>query len=145
MGAVIWNVHWGDDACFEAHATQPRATLIDMCRGGFVQSRQGGDADQVPNHLNDLTIWNMYSTRTKLGGNGNLPANGEFDWWRDGWKYWKILPPIIVGFHGEPANFVDDQVKLDENNGVPVLPESLYEAQLEKRLGAVPSWLLELK
>ena len=57
----------------------------------------------------------------------------------------EILPPIIVGFHGEPANFVDDQVKLDENNGVPVLPESLYEAQLEKRLGAVPSWLLELK
>ena len=145
MGAVIWNVYWGDDACFEAHATQPRATLIDMCKGGFVQSRQGGDADQVPNHLNDLTIWNMCSTRTKLGGNGNLPSSGEFDWWRDGWKYWKILPPIIVGFHGEPANFVDDQVKLDENNGVPVLPESLYEAQLQKRLGSVPSWLMELK
>lgn len=145
MGAVIWNVYWGDDACFEAHATQPRATLIDMCKGGFVQSRQGGDADQVPNHLNDLTIWNMCSTKTKLGGNGNLPSSGEFDWWRDGWKYWKILPPIIVGFHGEPANFVDDQVKLDENNGVPVLPESLYEAQLEKRLGSVPAWLLELK
>ena len=145
MGAVIWNVYWGDDACFESHATQPRATLIDMCKGGFVQSRQGGDADQVPNHLNDLTIWNMYSTKTKLGGNGNLPANGEFDWWRDGWKYWKILPPIIVGFHGDPVNFVDDQVKLDENNGIPVLPESLYEAQLQKRLGYVPAWLLELK
>ena len=145
MGAVIWNVYWGDDACFEAHATQPRATLIDMCKGGFVQSRQGGDADQVPNHLNDLTIWNMYSTNTKLNGNGNLPANGEFDWWRDGWKYWKILPPVIVGFHGEPVNFVDSQVKLDENNGVKVLPESLYEAQLEKRLGHVPAWLLELK
>lgn len=145
MGAVIWNVYWGDDACFEAHATQPRATLIDMCKGGFVQSRQGGDADQVPNHLNDLTIWNMYSTKTKLNGNGNLPANGEFDWWRDGWKYWKILPPIIVGFHGDPVNFVDSQVKLDENNGVKVLPESLYEAQLEKRLGHVPAWLLELK
>ena len=145
MGAVIWNVYWGDDACFEAHATQPRATLIDMCKGGFVQSRQGGDVDQVPNHLNDLTIWNMCSTRTKLGGNGNLPANGEFDWWRDGWRFWKILPPIIVGFHGDPANFVDEQVKLDENNGVPVLPESLYEAQLLKRLGHVPAWLLELK
>ena len=36
-------------------------------------------------------------------------------------------------------------MKLDENNGVPVLPESLYEAQLEKRLGSVPAWLLELK
>ena len=26
MGAVIWNVRWGDDSCFESHATQPRAT-----------------------------------------------------------------------------------------------------------------------
>lgn len=41
---------------------------------------------------------------------------------------------------------MDEQVKLDENNGVPVLPESLYEAQLKKRLGgSVPDWLLELK
>lgn len=145
MGAVIWKVTWGDDACFESHATQPRATLIDNCTGGFVQSRQGGDANQVPNHLNDLTIWNMFSTNTKLNGNGTLPANGEFDWWRTGWKYWKILPPVIVGFHGDPVKFVQEQVKLDESNGVPVEPQSLYEAQLERRLGGVPAWLKALK
>lgn len=145
MGAVIWKVTWGDDACFESHATQPRATLIDNCTGGFVQSRQGGDDDQVPNHLNDLTIWNMCSTNTKLNGNGTLPANGEFDWWRTGWRYWKILPPIIVGFHGDPVKFVQEQVKLDESNGVSVEPQSLYEAQLERRLGSVPAWLKALK
>lgn len=145
MGAVIWKVTWGDDACFESHATQPRATLIDNCTGGFVQSRQGGDDDQVPNHLNDLTIWNMCSTNTKLNGNGTLPANGEFDWWRTGWRYWKILPPIIVGFHGDPVKFVQEQVKLDESNGMPVEPQSLYEAQLERRLGSVPVWLKALK
>lgn len=145
MGAVIWKVTWGDDACFESHATQPRATLIDNCTGGFVQSRQGGDANQVPNHLNDLTIWNMFSTNTKLNGNGTLPANGEFDWWRTGWKYWKILPPVIVGFHDDPVKFVQEQVKLDESNGVPVEPQSLYEAQLERRLGSVPAWLKALK
>ena len=145
MGAVIWKVTWGDDACFESHATQPRATLIDNCTGGFVQSRQGGDANQVPNHLNDLTIWNMFSTNTKLNGNGTLPANGEFDWWRTGWKYWKILPPVIVGFHGDPVKFVQEQVKLDESNGMPVEPQSLYEAQLERRLGSVPVWLKALK
>lgn len=145
MGAVIWRVTWGNDACFESHATQPRATLIDNCTGGFVQSRQGGDDDQVPNHLNDLTIWNMCSTNTKLNGNGTLPANGEFDWWRTGWKYWKILPPIIVGFHGDPVKFVQEQVKLDESNGVSVEPQSLYEAQLKRRLGYVPAWLSALK
>ena len=145
MGAVIWRVTWGDDACFESHATQPRATLIDNCTGGFVQSRQGGDDDQVPNHLNDLTIWNMCSTNSNLNGNGTLPANGEFDWWRTGWKYWKILPPVIVGFHGDPVKFVQEQVKLDESNGMPVEPQSLYEAQLERRLGSVPAWLKALK
>ena len=130
---------------FESHATQPRATLIDNCTGGFVQSRQGGDANQVPNHLNDLTIWNMFSTNTKLNGNGTLSANGEFDWWRTGWKYWKILPPVIVGFHGDPVKFVQEKVKLDESNGMPVEPQSLYEAQLERRLGSVPVWLKALK
>lgn len=144
MGAVIWRVSWGSDACFEAHATQPRATLIDCCTGGFMQTRQGGDAEQVPNHLADLTIWNMNSINSPAPkGNGNVGT--EFDWWRSGWKYWKILPPVIVGFHGEPVTFVQDQVKLDESNGTPVEPQSLYEAQLERRLGYVPAWLNALK
>ncbi len=145
MGAVIWRVTWGDDACFESHATQPRATLIDNCTGGFVQSKQGGDANQVPNHLNDLTIWNMCATKTAVNGGGTLPGNGELDWWRMGWKYWKILPPVVVGFHGASVKFVKEQVKLDESNGIPVEPQSLYEAQLKHRLGTVPAWLNALK
>ena len=34
---------------------------------------------------------------------------------------------------------------MDEGHGMPVEPESLYEAQLEKRLGFVPGWLKALK
>ena len=41
----------GNDACFESHATQPRATLIDNCSGGLVYYRAGGDENEVPNHL----------------------------------------------------------------------------------------------
>ena len=109
-----------------------------------MQTRQGGDAEQVPNHLADLTIWNMNSINSPAPkGNGNVGT--EFDWWRSGWKYWKILPPVIVGFHGEPVTFVQDQVKLDESDGTPVEPQSLYEAQLERRLGYVPAWLNALK
>lgn len=144
MGAVIWRVHWGKDACFESHATQPRATLIDACKGGFMQFRQGGDYDQLPNHLDDLTIWNMYSERSRTAS-GNSAPSGVFDWWRIGFKGWKFLPPTIVGFHGDPLNFVQEQVKLDESHGTPVEPESLYEAQLERRLGFVPDWLKALK
>lgn len=35
MGTVVWNCNWGQDACFESHATQPRATLFDNCRGDW--------------------------------------------------------------------------------------------------------------
>src|SRR3712207_7660824 len=65
MGAVIWNVKWGDDSCFESHATQPRATLIDCCSGGFMHWRQGGDSAQMPNHLENLTIWNFNATNVQ--------------------------------------------------------------------------------
>ena len=41
--------------------------------------------------------------------------------------------------------FDPESVKLDENHGSNVYPESLYEAQLQNRLGYVPAWLLELK
>lgn len=97
MGAVIWRVHWGLDACFESHATQPRATLIDNCTGGFMQSRQGGDYNQLPNHLDDLTIWNMYSERSRTASGNSAPA-GVFDWWRIGFKGWKFLPPLLSVF-----------------------------------------------
>lgn len=137
MGAVIWRCNWGNDACFESHATQPRATLIDCCTGGFMQSRQGGDLTQLPNHLNDLTIWNFSAT--------NSPKNTDFDWWSKTSVWWKFLPPIIVGFHGTKTNFIQEQVKLDEGNGTIVEPQSLYEAQLKLRLGYVPDWLKALK
>ena len=64
VGTVLWNVTWGNDACFESHATQPRATLIDNCSGGLVYYRAGGDENEVPNHLSDLTLWNLNVTGT---------------------------------------------------------------------------------
>ena len=142
MGAVIWNVRWGDDSCFESHATQPRATLIDNCTGGFVPWREGGDINQLPNHLNDLTIWNMNATVVAYDSGWN----GEWVWWSTN-KWWKNLPPIIVGWMGERINFNTsaNQIKYYESLNAPVSPLSLYEAQLYKRLGYVPAWLNALK
>ncbi len=136
MGAVLWRNSWGKDSNFESHATQPRATLFDCCRGAFLSSRQGGDSNQMPNHLDDLTIWNFNET---------VPEPGNYiSWWNYSSLYWKFLPPTIVGYAGQ-VKFDPETVKLDENHGSNVYPESLYEAQLQKRLGAVPAWLLELK
>ena len=143
MGAVIWNVKWGDDSCFESHATQPRATLIDMCEGGFVAWREGGDINQLPNHLNDLTIWNMKATRVVC----ETTWNGKWLWWDDNNIWWKNMPPIIVGWNGTQVSFdtSEGQIKYCESLNAPVSPLSLYEAQLYKRLGYVPTWLNALK
>lgn len=144
MGAVIWNVRWGDDSCFESHATQPRATLIDICQGGFVAWREGGDMAQLPNHLNDLTIWNMTATRVVC----DAGWNGKWIWWNDAYDgWWKNMPPIIVGWNGisVPFDTSENQIKYYESLDAPVSPNSLYEAQLKRRLGYVPGWLSALK
>lgn len=141
VGTVLWNVTWGNDACFESHATQPRATLIDNCSGGLVYYRAGGDENEVPNHLSDLTLWNLNVT-------GTDSHVSNFEWWSDSDKWWKIFPPIVVGTHGTKVQFAGpdrQQVTYEESTGMKVSPESLYEAQLRERLGYVPGWLNALK
>lgn len=141
VGTVLWNVTWGNDACFESHATQPRATLIDNCSGGLVYYRAGGDENEVPNHLGDLTLWNLNVTGTDSHAS-------NFAWWSDSDTWWKIFPPIVVGTHGINVKFPSkeqQQVTYEESTGMKVSPESLYEAQLRERLGYVPGWLNALK
>ena len=133
VGTVLWNVTWGNDACFESHATQPRATLIDNCSGGLVYYRAGGDENEVPNHLGDLTLWNLNVTGTDSHAS-------NFAWWSDSDTWWKIFPPIVVGTHGMNVKFSgkeQQQVTYEESTGMKVSPESLYEAQLRERLGYV--------
>ena len=141
IGNVIWQCHWGDDSCFESHATQPRASLFDQCCGGFMQFRMGGDINQLPNHLDDLTMWNFNCLAT----NPNDPV--PFNWWiyNESTGWYKTLPPTFVGFHGKNVSFKEDEMKLNENQGKEVLPGSLYEAQLSRRLGSTPQWLIDAK
>lgn len=141
LGAVLWNNTWGEDAMFESHSRQPRATLIDNCNGGFTQWRFGGDEASVPNHLEHLTIWNFEAKAVKHD------MGAEWSWWDTANYWWKTLPPIIVGFHGASCTFNQDpsQLEYEESNGQAVWPESLYEAQLRERLGYVPAWLNALK
>ncbi len=145
MGTVVWNCNWGQDACFESHATQPRATLFDNCRGGLVRYHAGGAENEAPNHLSDLTLWNLYVTGTTDEKGDNFSS--DFKWWDAGNIWWKIYPPIVVGTHGNAVTFSKEEGQLtyEESTGVEVTPTSLYEAQLQKRLGYVPAWLNALK
>lgn len=145
IGNVIWNSNWGSNACFESHATQPRATLFDNCRGGLVRYHAGGAENEAPNHLSDLTLWNLEVTGTIDEKSNNFAS--DFKWWDAENVWWKIYPPIVVGTHGQAVTFSQEEGQLtyEESTGVKVTPESLYEAQLQKRLGYVPAWLNALK
>ena len=138
IGTVLYRNVWGDDSCFESHATQPRATLIDCCKGGWHRCHMGGSANQAPHHLADLTIWNFEATKTS--------ESGQFQWWDESITWWRFLPPVIVGFRSaDGLTFDPAQVLADELHGQIPSAESLFETQLQARLGYVPSWLNSLK
>lgn len=105
--------------------------------------RQGGDSAQMPNHMENLTIWNFNATNIQT--DTDIDTGGQFIWWDAKGYWWKFLPPIVVGFHGQSLQFNESQMKRSENNNGAVEPLSLYEAQLRNRLGYVPGWLNALK
>lgn len=133
---VIWRSEHPSHTSFEAHASQPRTTLFDNVSGGFFQGRAGGARKNLPNHGRNLVLWNYEET--------DAPEHDFNFIASDSW-YWRIVPPIIVGFHGSGTTFNKDQVQVIESLGSPVKPESLFEAQLTNRLGVLPNWIEEIK
>ena len=89
-----------------------------------------------------VEIWNFSATNIQT--DPDIDTEGKFTWWDGNGFWWKFMPPIIVGFHGN-LEFDATQMKRVESIGNLVEPYSLYEAQLRKRLGYVPSWLSSLK
>lgn len=134
-GTVIWRSKHPAHTSFEAHASQPRTTLFDNIEGGFFKGRAGGARFNLPNHGRNLVLWN-YRETDEAEENFRFIAT-------DSW-YWRIVPPIIVGFHGSGTTFFEDQVQVLESLGTPVSPNSLFEAQLELRLGKLPDWIRKI-
>ncbi len=135
-GTVIWRSKYASHTCFESHASQPRSTLLDKVEGGFFQGRAGGARFNLPNHGKHLVLWNFKETD---GPEENFRFVANDTW------YWRIVPPIIVGFHGAGTTFKKDEVEVLESLGKPVTPESLFEKQLELRLGKLPQWIVNIK
>jgi hypothetical protein len=133
---VIWKSVYPAHTSFESHASQPRCTLFDNVEGGFFAGRAGGARFNLPNHGRYLVLWNYKETDEK---EENFRFIATDTWW------WKIVPPIIVGFHGSGTTFKEDEVQILESLGKPVKPESLFEEQLKLRLGKLPNWITKLK
>ncbi|MBA6154028.1 DUF4955 domain-containing protein [Gelidibacter maritimus] len=135
VGNVIWrnNNPTNGSSGMEVHASQPRANLFDVCKGGFFFN-MGGSTGALPNHLRDLVLWNFEGTSYQPTNVKSWRPNNET-------VYSKFLMPIISGLKGFTMSSAPNQYQVNESPGTFVDEESLYEAQLEYRLGYLPSWI----
>ncbi|MDE0682597.1 MAG: DUF4955 domain-containing protein, partial [Candidatus Poribacteria bacterium] len=125
-GNVVHRFDMTADQPVDIHRTDPcYANLFDCVNHGRLSGSSG--AGVYPNHLRHLVFWNF-----NHGG-----EDTHYDFWQ---RNLRFVNPIIVGFHGNPATFNKNVLEVLESNGSPVDPESLFEAQIELRLGAVPAW-----
>ena len=129
-GIVYHRVDMSPKQPIDIHRTDPSyANLYDCVNNGRLSGSSG--AGVPPHHLRRLVVWNF-----NHGGNDT-----HYDF-RQG--YLRFLHPIVVGFHGNPATFNESALEVLESNGTAVEPKSLFDAQLELRLGTLPAWLNNL-
>ncbi|WP_242204231.1 DUF4955 domain-containing protein [Aestuariivivens insulae] len=134
IGNVIWRCDHPQNGSsgMEVHASQPRANLFDVCKGGFFFN-MGGSTGALPNHLRHMVLWNFEGVSYQSTGVKSWRPNSET-------KYAKFLMPIISGLKGFSMSSEANQYQENESPGTHVDEESLYEAQLAYRLGALPGW-----
>ncbi|GAA4304555.1 DUF4955 domain-containing protein [Aestuariibaculum suncheonense] len=136
VGNVLWrnkNPINGNSG-MEVHASQPRANLFDVCKGGFFFN-MGGSTGALPNHLRHLVLWNFEGVSYQSTDVKSWRPNSET-------KYAKFLMPIISGLEGFTMTTESNQFQENESPGIHVDEESLYEAQLAYRLnGVLPNWI----
>ena len=131
-GIVYYRCDMADNQFIDIHKTKPSySNLFDRINGGKIESNGGAGPD--PTHLWDLTFWNFKVVKRN-------PAILDF---RTSWQ--RYMLPIIVGLHGTQMNFESESVEVLESNGTMVEPESLFDAQLELRLGSLPRWFTDLR
>lgn len=128
-GTTVWRWKLLPDQSIDSHGNAPYATLIDRVDGGTM-TESGGPEVAFPNHLRWMVFWNF-----SFNGTGRKQPIA----------FWGAKPcfvkPLFVGLHGQRVVFDQGTLEADEHQGAPVEPESLYEAQLELRLGVLPPWI----
>ena len=123
-GTVSWRVGGTNLRGPDGHGGAPRYSLFDNCFT-LNHDSNSGRGDASPHHLDGYVRWNNHS-----GENSTL----DYWQWRD-----SITEAIFVGFvaagGSTPLN------AYSESYGSRVSLDSLYVAQLKRRLGYTPQWL----
>jgi hypothetical protein len=135
-GSVIWRVKTPKQG-WDSHADIPKNNLVDLYEGSKM-THHGGYHKNEPHHLKGLTLWNY----KRVG-----KPQKDYNFWSLSGKgmYWgfSVVNPTVVGLHGSKTTLEEKNIGYLESLGAKVFPMSLYEAQLEHRLGRTPKWVCE--
>ncbi|MEM1107079.1 MAG: DUF4955 domain-containing protein [Planctomycetota bacterium] len=140
-GSVVWRyIGLRQRGGIDFHATSPRRSLIDSCSSVELLS-WGGNYSALPNHLDDLTFWNVSAENASNMG--------------DRLHFWQLLEdqpdqkygPLTAVKPNLVAVQIEQDLPIEGPTGVVVpagkldLPPSLYEYQIEQRIGYLPLWI----
>ncbi len=126
-GTVVWNIGGKQMKGPDTHGSQPRHTLFDNYNSVNHQA-SGGAIFNLPHHLDGYTRWN------------NTVANSStFDLWTPGGYSFAVTQGNLIGYKTLGGSLPRNAYF--EGYGTHVSPDSLYEAQLQRRLGVLPPWV----
>ncbi len=126
-GTVIWRIDGKQLKGPDTHGSQPRHTLFDNYNSINHQA-SGGAIPNLPHHLDGYTRWN-----------NNIASSRTFDLWTPGGYSFAVTQANLIGYKTLGGSIPRDAYF--EGFGTRVSPDSLYEAQLERRLGVLPAWV----
>ena len=127
-GNVVWHVRGPSAKGPDVHGSQPRHTLFDNYRS-VNHHTSSGRGESMPNHLDGYVRWNNTANSSET-----------LDLWgHSGGQRLLVTQGSLIGYKALGGAIPRDAYF--EGYGTHVSPASLYEAQLEHRLGALPTWV----
>ena len=124
-GTVVWEVDGKQMRGPDTHGSQPRHTLFDNYNSINHQA-SGGAIFNLPHHLDGYTRWN-----------NNVADSRTFNLWTPGGYSFTVTQGNLIGYKTTGGSIPRNAYF--EGFGTRVSPDSLYEAQLERRLGSLPA------
>ena len=128
-GSVVWHVTGPLVGGPDTHGAQSRHSLFDNCNS-VSHHTSGGGRDSLPHHLDGYIRWN-----------NTVLSDSTFNLWAP--DHSTFTQGSLIGYKtlggSVPRN------AYFEGYGTHVSPQSLYEAQLQRRLGILPMWVDTVK
>ena len=128
-GSVFWRMGGTSMRGPDGHGEQPRYTLYDNY-SSIDHDRSSGRFQGLPHHLDGYVRWN-----------NTVNSSKTFDLWvvDAAWDSLAATHASVIG-HKTLGGSLPRNAYV-EGFGTHVSPDSLYEAQLERRLGTLPAWV----